>query len=186
MSKQLELIEDDKFLVLKFRRHWSYVKYLARHKAFVFLAGLVLRVSLWRLIIHDWHKFTPFEWRGYVETFYDVNGTKRYVPTSAFDHAWNHHQKVGKHHWQYWVMITDNGQLKPLDMPEKYIREMIADWWGAGRTITGKWDAITWYRKNEAKMMFSDLTRARVCLLLDVSAQQLQKHETTATISDPT
>jgi hypothetical protein len=46
-----------------------------------------------------------------------------------FDSAWNIHQKRNKHHWQYWVLIMDNGSIEALDIPEKYIKEMLCDWW---------------------------------------------------------
>lgn len=40
-----------------FRFAWVILK----HKWFVLLAGLEVGVPLWRLIIHDWSKFTPAE-----------------------------------------------------------------------------------------------------------------------------
>jgi hypothetical protein len=40
--------------------------------------------------------------------------------------------------------------LKALPMPEKFVREMVADWMGAGRAITGRWDVNDWYRPNFA------------------------------------
>jgi hypothetical protein len=45
-----------------------------RHKWFVLLAGLKTGAPLWRLIIHDWSKFTPAERGPYVRPFY---GPKR-------------------------------------------------------------------------------------------------------------
>ena len=73
--------------------------------------------------------------------------------------AWNHHQKRGKHHWQYWLITWDRGNTEPIDMPSEYIREMIADWWGSGRAITGNWDAVTWYEKNKDNMTMTPITR---------------------------
>jgi len=37
-------------------------------------------------------------------------------------------------------------------MPEHFVREMIADWCGAGRAITGEWEVLDWYEKNREKM----------------------------------
>lgn len=140
-------------------RHINYLKYVLRHKWFVFIACMKLGVNPWQALIHDWHKFLPSEWFAYAYTFYNADGTKRYEQNQAFTMAWNHHQKRGRHHWQYWLITWDRGTTEPIDMPSKYIREMIADWWGAGRTITGNWDALTWYRSSSEKIILSPVTR---------------------------
>ena len=51
---------DQKFPGLK--PHLRYLGYVVRHKWFVFRAGLRTGAPLWRLVIHDWSKFTPAEW----------------------------------------------------------------------------------------------------------------------------
>jgi hypothetical protein len=141
------------------RRHLQYLKYVLRHKWFVLIAAVKVGCPLWRAIIHDWHKFMPGEWFPYARAFYDRYGNKWYKPDTDFDHAWNAHQKRGKHHWQYWLLTFDQGGVESLDMPAVYIREMMADWWGAGKGQTGNWDAVTWYEKNKSLIKLSDATR---------------------------
>ena len=158
------------------KAHLAYLKYVIRHKWFVFLACLRLKVPLWRAIIHDWTKFLPCEWSAYVRSFYNPDGTSNKAKrvdrpiwlNQDFDDAWNHHQKANKHHWQYWVLVTDSDdpRLRPLEMPHTYIREMVADWIGAGRAITGKYEVAQWYEKNQHKMMLADGTRFVVERLL--------------------
>jgi len=46
------------------------------------------------------------------------------------------------------------------------IREMVADWLGAGRAITGEWEAVAWYGKNKDRMMLHPETRGKVEILL--------------------
>lgn len=153
------------------KRHIAYLKYVLRHKYFVFLACRKCKVSLWRALIHDWHKFLPSEWFPYARTFYKPNGEKQYVETEEFNHAWNLHQKRGKHHWQAWLLTYDRGDTWPLFMHTKYAREMVADWWGAGRAINGKWDADTWYNLNKSKMTLNGFTRGYVeSVLMDSAA----------------
>jgi hypothetical protein len=145
------------------KRHLAYLKYLLRHKWFVFVACFTCGVPLWRAIIHDWHKFLPSEWLAYAHTFYNRDGSRaKYAETPGFMQAWNFHQKRGKHHWQFWLLTWDRGGTVALDMPLTYVDEMLADWWGAGRAITGDWDAITWYEKNKSKMILSECTRMYV------------------------
>jgi hypothetical protein len=141
------------------RRHLNYGKYVIRHKWYVFLACLRLRVPFLIAILHDWDKFLPDEWLPYARTFYGADGSKQYKPTPAFDTAWNAHQKRNKHHWQYWMLTFDKGNTELLDMPDVYRREMLADWMGAGKAL-GKPKVWEWYAVNKDKMRLHAETRA--------------------------
>lgn len=131
-----------------------YARYLLRHKYFVFLAGRRTGVSLWRLLIHDWSKLTRAEWSPYAQKFFGPSlahlkdGLARDARGLAFHRAWLHHQHHNPHHWQYWVSPTSEGSFRVLPMPEKFVREMVADWLGAGRAITGEWEATSWFEEN--------------------------------------
>ena len=162
------------------RRHLAYLKYVIRHKWFVAIACYHCGVSLWRALIHDWHKFLPSEWSAYAHTFYNADGTKaKYAENLEFAVAWNLHQKRGKHHWQHWLLTWDRGDTICLPMPEKYWREMVADWWGAGRAITGNWDARNWYAKNTALKLHPD-TRMAVAELLRETSNNFETPEKVA------
>lgn len=154
------------------RKHLRYLSYVVRHKWFVFVAGLRVGAPIWRLVIHDWTKLLPVEWTPYVLSFY---GGWKYKDrpahvVAAFDAAWLHHQHANPHHWQHWVLREDSGATKLLEMPEHFVREMVADWMGAGRAITGKWEAGTWYAQNASKILLHESTRARVEVLLGAHA----------------
>ena len=164
---------------LKPMKHWKYLRYVARHKWFVLVAGLKTGAPLWRLLIHDWSKFLPCEWFPYVEYFYGEKARlqkeewddSRYWPLAqkyydAFDRAWLHHQHASPHHWQHWILQEDSGAVKILEMPLPLVREMVADWMGAGRAITGQWGARDWYAKNESQIQLHPSTKALVKLLL--------------------
>lgn len=146
-------------------RNLKNLRYIARHKYFVFRAGLITGTPIFLLLIHDWSKFTPTEWRAYREHFYGEASEKVY---RDFKYAWLAHQRRNKHHWQYWLLQEDSGQCAALDMPEKYIREMVADWVGAGRAIYGKVEVRSWYSRNRDKMILSDNTRRRVEQLIEL------------------
>lgn len=156
------------------KRHWAYFKYVVRHKWFVFLACVQYGLW-WRGLKHDWSKFLPVEWESYAHSFYNRDGSKRDWKTRdpfdklEFDIAWNHHQKINDHHWQFWCLITDSDEprYRALPMPEKCIREMVADWVGAGRAITGKIEVCDWYSKNAEKMLLHPQVRLRVEQLLE-------------------
>jgi hypothetical protein len=63
-----------------------------------------------------------------------------------------HHQNANPHHWEYWLTRSGNGVKTGrgvvLKMPEKYVREMVADWMAASRAYTGSWDMTQWLREN--------------------------------------
>jgi hypothetical protein len=161
------------------RAHLQYFKYVLRHKWYVFRACLALRVPIHQAIIHDWVKFLPVEWFPYVRQFYGPKPTEDQerltlslgiaIKTRAdiaadFDVAWNHHQKTQPHHWQYWLLITDSDdpRLRPIPIPQRFVLEMVADWWGAGMAITGKPELESWHLANKHKIILEDGTAARV------------------------
>lgn len=162
-------------------KHWKYLLYIAKHKWFVLLAGIRLGYwsLLWRLIIHDWSKLLPCELFPYAEYFYGDKREKEWfdlqskygvaelAPWGAcvddhFNEAWLHHQHWNKHHWQYFVLKEDSGGTKYIPMPTKYAKEMVCDWMGAGRAITGKWEAKEWYFKNRDNIILHPETRRTV------------------------
>lgn len=144
------------------KAHLEYAAYVARHKWFVFVAGLKTAAPIWRLLIHDWSKLTPAEWMPYVRQFYGE------PDKAAFNRAWLHHQHRNPHHWQHWLLREDDGPTVALEMPESLIREMVADWMGAGRAITGKWEVASWYAKNRDKIVLAPETRSLVDRLVQI------------------
>lgn len=148
------------------QQFWAYWKYVWRHKWFVFRHCLrVGGIPLWSAIVHDWDKFLPGMFLSYVRTFYNPDGSGRYSETPEFNSAWNAHQKRNRHHWQYWLLTFDRGETVPLEMPEKDVREMIADWMGAGEAI-GKPNTTDWYFRNKGGMKLHPNTTKRVENLL--------------------
>jgi len=145
-------------------RHIEYAKYVLRHKWYVLRGCRMVRASLWLGVVHDLSKLRPSEWMPYAECFYKPDGSKRkrYVESMAFKQAWSQHQKRNKHHWQAWVVIMDRGELVPLPMPWRYVREMVADWIGAGLAITGRMEVREWYERSKDKMILHPDTRNMV------------------------
>lgn len=154
------------------RDHLAYLSYVLRHKWYVIKAAKKVDLPLWRAILHDWTKFLPSEWFPYVKNFYRSDGSRR--PKSEvttwikvpFDESWNAHQKRNKHHWQYWILTQDSGETEYMPIPHMYIREMVADWVGAGLAISGKGNASAWYIKNKDKIELNSNSRAAVEALL--------------------
>lgn len=149
------------------RRHWNYLKYVMRHKWYVFCACWKLNVPFIIAVLHDWDKFLPDEWLPYARCFYAPDGSKQYVEGQAFTNAWNSHQKRNKHHWQYWMITWDRGETECLPMPDIYRREMLADWIGAGKAL-GFPKTWEWYDKNKTNIQIHPDTRTWIETQLNV------------------
>ena len=147
-------------------RHWKYLKYVVRHKWYVLIECCKFGIPI-RGLLHDLSKFKPAEWFPYVDYFYGDKPSPRsadgsYDPLSVgedFDYAWLSHQHCNKHHWQYWILWGDLGRTKCLPMPLRYTKEMLADWRGAGKALSGKDDTLNWYQLNKDKMQLHEATR---------------------------
>ena len=159
----------------------QYLWLTLKHKWFVFRAGLKTKTPVYLLVIHDWSKFTPSEAPHYGRQFF---GSKD--DPLGFSRAWNHHQKANPHHWEYWVMVTghNRGGLpdgSPLPMPEKYAREMLADWLGASRAYEGKWPVSlagwSWWSKNFAGLNLHPETRAFLLKTVGEIVPEVRSHE---------
>lgn len=142
----------------------KYAWLTAKHKFYVYKAGKWTGAPWWRLIVHDLSKFGPKELPHYGRHFF---GDKS--DPEGFARAWQHHWTHNHHHWEYWVIVTQHTKNKnhisdeiALDMPEAYIREMVADWLGAGRAYEGSWPDSdqnwTWLNNNLHKMKLSKNT----------------------------
>ena len=112
---------------------------------------------------HDSSNYEDEEFEPYCNYFYPTVDCPK--DHSAFDRAWLHHQKVNPHHWQYWVLIRDEGELVPMDMPISEIVNMCCDWHSFS-SKDPKSTAAAWYDKNQGKMMLSDNTTEIVTFLL--------------------
>lgn len=109
------------------------------------------------IIEHDLSKLEDDEFIPYCNHFYPVDGEFDNDET-AFDLAWLHHQNVNPHHWQYWVLIKDSGEIIPMDMPLDYICEMLCDWHSFSYKDPNS-TALSWYSDNKDHMKFSENTR---------------------------
>lgn len=146
------------------RIYISYLIYILRHKWFVFFECLKVGVPLWAAIIHDWQKFTQVEFKTYAINFFGPwkKDDRPQWLVDEFERAWLHHLHYGPHHWDYWLTCDDDKKYKALEMPDRYWREMVADWRGAGQAITGKDDTAKWYISKRNDIMLHPKTRAQI------------------------
>jgi hypothetical protein len=164
-------------------KYLRYLLYVLRHKWFVFVILVTSKVTkitwrtIWRGIMHDMSKFRLDEFIPYARYFYGNYPTSEQIKSAGFpesyrltaltkerikidfDLAWLKHIHRNPHHWQYWLLREDNGNTKILPMHYGYLKEMLADWRGAGRAITGNDDVKSWYDTNKNKIVLDDMSR---------------------------
>lgn len=116
---------------------------------------------------HDESKFKSDEFDAYCDYFYPSEENAK--DEEAFNKAWFLHQRRNPHHWQYWCLIEDSGKIIPLDMPVKYICEMLCDWSSFQYVVDKNSTANNWYQKNKNKMVLSDSTRQTIEELLKIA-----------------
>ena len=152
-------------------KYFKYLNYVLRHKWFVFLECYKLGIP-WLGIIHDWSKFRLSEFIPYAKHFYGRNrigenkkekvegyDKSRDTEDDMFNKAWLYHIHRNKHHWQFWLLIQDRNKESVLEIPIRYRKELLADWHGAGKSITGKNNTKEWYLKHKEKFKFHSETR---------------------------
>lgn len=143
--------------------YFEYIKYILKHKYYVgvecFKRGLY-----WQGLIHDLSKFSSKEFVAYMNMYTrpKITGIKVTQRVKIdFNKAWLNHIHNNPHHWEYWVLDGE-----PLDMPDKYIKEMVCDWVGAGMAIHGEPNPNKWYKLNESAIILTAATKAKVEFLL--------------------
>ena len=155
------------------RCYLSGIWYFIRHKWYVFRA--CCKYKLYRAAItHDLSKLLPSEFFPYARFFHGSNPPQKdengyyHKPglVEEMDIAWLKHQRRNPHHWQYWVLLEDCGNTKVLEMPDKYVREMVCDWVGAHKAQKAKGTVRDWYDKNKDKMTLHPDTQKRIEELL--------------------
>ena len=145
-----------------FQKFIGHIRTVHRHRAMVrklcFKCGLY-----WQGLTHDLSKYSPVEF---------WNGVKYYTGTASphvgerkekgYSDAWVHHHNRNKHHGEYWQDINKEGKSCPIDMPKKYLKEMICDRVAASMTYLGeKYNdeaPLEYYRSHKDENQFSPNT----------------------------
>lgn len=139
---------------------YRHLKTIIRHKYFVskecFKMGLY-----WQGIVHDLSKFSYIEFsesiKYYKGTSSPIDEAKR---IKGYSEAWLHHAGRNKHHWQYWVDFKD-GKPFPLEIPDKYIKEIFCDMVGASKSY-GTNNPYEYFKKTSKNWIVTDSVRQKL------------------------
>lgn len=140
---------------------------LMQHIEAVHEAGEMLGVDKSQLEIHDLSKFSYEEFGPYAMHFHGGGAPQ------PFARAWLHHIHHNPHHWEHWI-FPDNYTPRDshvergaVEMPGRFVLEMIADWIGSSVVYTGSDDMTQWLRQNFPRIRVhthtASLLRRKLC-----------------------
>lgn len=116
------------------KKSFGHLKNIFIHKYWVFHYCRKFGIT-WRGIVHDLSKFNPIE---FFESVKYYRGTESPIPVckkaNGVSKAWQHHKGRNPHHYEYWTDNYDGGNPTYHPIPYKYVMEMLADWFAAGKT----------------------------------------------------
>jgi hypothetical protein len=125
---------------------WQNLKYIAKHKYYIYGPGRELGLSRGQLLKHDLSKFSRDEWGPYRDFFYS---DKRDLPETKerfLSAVHNSHYKKNLHHTSYHE-----------DVPFKYKLEEVVDWYAAAKTQSDNPRSFPsfkeWYLENRHKFI---------------------------------
>jgi hypothetical protein len=147
--------------------HLLYLKYLLRHKLYFYQAGRRWGLPLWACLTHDWDKFKPSLFHAYA--LYHFGDWSR----EKFEPYMDRHVCAQPHHWEHYFYPHRRDYLwdtEPIEIPDRYILEMILDWEAAGRAKKSSiydptrpsLESRAWYERQKEKLILHPLTRKKV------------------------
>lgn len=164
---------------------YKYLETLLDHIEYVCEAGLAIGLDRDQCIQHDSSKFNNMEFYSYAKQF-QGDGDEEFFP-----YAWLDHIHRNEHHWEYWIFpdgynYTRKGETVPspsieegvVIMPEKYVKEMVADWLGASMAYTGSWDMTDWLEKNLPKIRLHSISVGYLKEILDILGYRIEYNKT--------
>jgi hypothetical protein len=143
-------------------RYLRYLLYVIEHKWNVFKVAVSKGMFI-HAILHDMSKLSGGEFTQYANYFFKENPTEQ--DKQAFERAWRHHYFNNKHHWQYWTSRDEEDV--PIDIPSKYIRQMVVDWTAMGIKFGDT--AQEYYLDNYNEIELTEKTRYKLEWYLELN-----------------
>lgn len=125
------------------------------------LSDLDIQALKKQIEMHDASKYNLDEFTAYSNYLY---GNKSDEVVKAFRQAVKLHKSRNPHHPEYW----ENEMGRVEKMPDKYILEMICDWWAFSLAKKQPLEILEWYDKNKDDIKFSDDIQCKIDAILQI------------------
>ena len=152
---------------------WGHLKTVSHHRWLVCKG--CFRVGLYRQgLTHDLSKFSPTEfWTGarFYQGTRSPNAAER--EQNGYSLAWMHHKGRNKHHYEYWTDMNPKTQrYEPVEMPRRYLVEMVMDRRAACMTYQGKnyttASPLEYFEKSRERLLMHPNTEKALAFLLEM------------------
>ena len=159
------------------KKAWGHFCTITHHKLLVM--RYCFRVGLYRQgLAHDLSKYSPCEFMvgvRYYQGFRSPNSAERAV--KGYSEAWMHHKGRNRHHFEYWTDLSPvTRTYEPVDMPVRYLCEMVADRIAACKTYQGAAytdaSALQYLDRAQESRLVHPNTMKRLRFLLTMLAEQ--------------
>ena len=118
---------------------WKHFKTITHHRHLV-MKGCFQVGLYWQGLTHDLSKYSPTEFltgARYYQGVRSPNTAER--EEKGYSTAWMHHKGRNRHHFEYWTDLSPETKVyEPVDMPVRYLVEMVMDRIAACKTYQGK------------------------------------------------
>lgn len=158
---------------------WKHFRTITYHKYLVMKGCFA--VGLYRQgLTHDLSKYSPAEFlvgAKYFQGNRSPNNAER--EEKGYSSAWLHHKGRNRHHYEYWIDYSTRdvpGGLAPVEMPVKYVAEMLMDRIAASKVYRGSQytdaDPLEYFLAAKEPPIMHENTRALLLKLLTMLAQE--------------
>lgn len=160
------------------KKAWQHFKTITEHKLLVM--DNCFRVGLFRQgLLHDLSKYNPVEFFvgcKYYQGNESPNNAER--RDKGYSSAWLHHKGRNKHHFEYWIDYSLDGdrRMTGMKMPVNYVVEMFMDRIAASKIYMGAAykdsSPLEYYNRGKSHYMIHEECRALLEKLLHMLAEQ--------------
>lgn len=157
---------------------WKHFKTITYHKYLV-MKGCFAVGLYWQGLTHDLSKYQPAEFlvgARYFQGDRSPNNAER--EEKGYSSAWLHHKGRNRHHYEYWVDYSTRevpGGMAPVEMPAKYVAEMLMDRIAASKVYRGAaytdLDPLRYFRAGKEVPVMHENTRKLLTRLLVMLAK---------------
>ena len=131
-------------------------------------------------LFHDLSKYSPTEFipgaKYYTGDQSPNNGERN---EKGYSLAWMHHKGRNKHHFEFWYdydLVTK--KIVPMDMPDRFIKEMFCDRVAASKTYNKAYtqeSPLLYLTKSTAHEKMTETTYKKLLFLLKMLAEKGEK-----------
>ena len=151
------------------------------HHKWLVMQGCFRVGLIWQGLTHDLSKFSPTEFRvgaRYYQGTRSPNAKEREV--FGYSEAWMHHKGRNRHHFEYWTdLIPGTTTYGPVEMPARYLAEMVMDRIAACKTYQGKnytdSSPLNYYNRSRENSNIHPETGRKLRVLLELLGREGEK-----------